>query len=73
MLRGGASVSTVARHFNVTIRTVYTTMNRETTTGYQNNRPGPLGRRKRPQERINLFAFLIYGIILKLQVRPETN
>ena len=46
MIRGGASVSTVARHFNVTRRTVYATMDRERTTGSQKDRPRRLGRRK---------------------------
>ena len=46
MLHGGASVATVARHFNVTRRTVYVTRHREISTVSQNDRPRRLGRRK---------------------------
>ena len=46
MLHGGASVATVARHFNVTRRTFYETRDGEITTGSQNDRPRRLGRRK---------------------------
>ena len=46
MLHGGASVSTIAKHFNATRRAIYVTRDQEITIGSQNDRPRTLGRRK---------------------------
>ena len=56
ILQGGASVATVARHFNVTRRTVYETRDREITTGSQNDRPRRIGRMKTTVREDNLIS-----------------